>query len=180
MAMTVLVEHIVSLDRGVEYANKVNQPEVWSRLAKAQLDGLRIKESIDSYIKAEDPSNFIEVIEIADRAGKHDDLVRYLQMARKSLREPKIDTELAFAYARTDRLHDMEDFLSMTNVADILEVGERCFEVELYQAAKLLFQSISNWARLATTLIYLGENQAAVESARKAGNTQYVASVSVE
>ncbi|KAH7873015.1 uncharacterized protein C8R40DRAFT_1161946 [Lentinula edodes] len=172
MAMTVLVEHIVSLDRGVEYANKVNQPEVWSRLAKAQLDGLRIKESIDSYIKAEDPSNFIEVIEIADRAGKHDDLVRYLQMARKSLREPKIDTELAFAYARTDRLHDMEDFLSMTNVADILEVGERCFEVELYQAAKLLFQSISNWARLATTLIYLGENQAAVESARKAGNTQ--------
>jgi clathrin heavy chain len=171
-AMSVLVEHILSLDRGVEYANKVNLPEVWSRLAKAQLDGLRIKDAIDSYIKAEDPSNFAEVIEISDRAGKHDDLVRYLQMARKSLREPKIDTELAFAYARTDRLHDMEDFLGMTNVADILEVGERCFEVELYQAAKLLFQSISNWARLATTLIYLGENQAAVESARKAGNTQ--------
>jgi clathrin heavy chain len=62
----------------------------------------------------------------------------------------------------------MEDFLGMTNVADILEVGEKCFEDELYQAAKLLFQSISNWARFATTLIYLGENQAAVESARKA------------
>lgn len=94
-------------------------------------------------------------------------------MARKTLREPKIDTELAYAYAKTDRLHDMEDFLGMTNVADILEVGEKCFEDELYQAAKLLFTSISNWARLATTLIYLGENQAAVESARKAGNTQY-------
>jgi len=93
-------------------------------------------------------------------------------MARKSLREPKIDTELAYAYAKTDRLHDMEDFLGFTNVADILEVGEKCFEDELYQAAKLLFTSISNWARLATTLIYLGENQAAVESARKAGNTQ--------
>ena len=95
-------------------------------------------------------------------------------MARKTLREPKIDTELAYAYAKTDRLHDMEDFLGMTNVADILEVGEKCFEDELYQAAKLLFTSISNWARLATTLIYLGENQAAVESARKAGNTQLV------
>jgi len=95
-------------------------------------------------------------------------------MARKSLREPKIDTELAYAYAKTDRLHDMEDFLNFTNVADVLEVGEKCFEDELYQAAKLLFTSISNWARLATTLIYLGENQAAVESARKAGNTQYV------
>ncbi|KAG7443630.1 clathrin heavy chain [Guyanagaster necrorhizus] len=172
MAMNVLVEHIVSIDRGLDYANKVNKPEVWSRLAKAQLDGLRIKDSIDSYIKAEDPSNFVEVIEISNHAGKHDDLVRFLQMARKTLREPKIDTELAYAYAKTDRLHDMEDFLGMTNVADILEVGEKCFEDELYQAAKLLFTSISNWARLATTLIYLGENQAAVESARKAGNTQ--------
>jgi hypothetical protein len=93
-------------------------------------------------------------------------------MARKHIREPQIDTELAYAYAKTDRLHDMEDFLGMTNVADILVVGEKCFEDELYQAAKLLFTSISNWARLATTLIYLGENQAAVESARKAGNTQ--------
>ncbi|KAL9713749.1 Clathrin heavy chain [Leucoagaricus gongylophorus] len=171
-AINVLVEHIVSIDRGSDYANKVNKPEVWSRLAKAQLDVMRIKDSVDSYIKAEDPSNFAEVIEIANHADKHDDLVRYLQMARKTLREPKIDTELAYAYAKTDRLHDMEDFLGMTNVADILEVGEKCFEDDLYQAAKLLFTSISNWARLATTLIYLGENQAAVESARKAGNTQ--------
>ncbi|KAL4063210.1 armadillo-type protein [Scleroderma citrinum] len=173
MAMNVLVEHVVSIDRGLDYATKVNKPDVWSRLGKAQLDGLRIKDAIDSYIKADDPSNFAELIEISSHAGKHDDLVRFLQMARKHLREPKIDTELAYAYAKTDRLHDMEDFLGMTNVADILEVGEKCFEDELYQAAKLLFTSISNWARLATTLIYLGENQAAVESARKAGNTQW-------
>ena len=98
-------------------------------------------------------------------------------MARKHLREPKIDTELAYAYAKTDRLHAMEDFLAMTNVADELEVGEKCFEDELYQAAKILFTSINNWARLATTLIYLVENQGAVESARKAGNTQYVLSI---
>ncbi|EIW79173.1 clathrin heavy chain 1 [Coniophora puteana RWD-64-598 SS2] len=172
MAINVLVEHIASIDRGLEYAKKINKPEVWSRLGKAQLDGLRVKDAIDSYIKAEDPSNYAEVIEISNHAGKHDDLVRFLQMARKHVREPKVDTELAYAYAKTDRLHDMEDFLAMTNVADILEVGEKCFEDELYQAAKLLFTSISNWARLATTLIYLGENQAAVESARKAGNTQ--------
>ena len=171
-AMNVLVEHMVSIDRGFSYANKINQPAVWSRLGKAQLDGLRVKEAIDSYIKAEDPSNFVEVIEIANRAGKHDDLVRFLQMARKTAREPRVDTELAYAYAKTDRLHDMEEFLSMTNVADILEVGEKCFNDELYQASKLLFSSISNWARLATTLIYLGENQAAVDAARKAGNTQ--------
>ncbi|KEI41487.1 uncharacterized protein L969DRAFT_58574 [Mixia osmundae IAM 14324] len=171
-AVNVLVEFIVSIDRAYQYANKVNQPAVWSRLGKAQLDGLRIKDAIDSYIKANDPSNYEEVIETAGRAGKHDELVRYLQMARKTLREPKIDTELAFAYARTDRLHDMEEFLGMTNVADQLSAGELAFEAGLYDAARLLFTSISNWARLATTLIYLGENQAAVDAARKAGNTQ--------
>ena len=46
MAINVLVEYIVSLDCGVEYATKVNKLEVWSRLAKAQLDGLRIKDAI--------------------------------------------------------------------------------------------------------------------------------------
>jgi clathrin heavy chain len=61
----------------------------------------------DSYIEAEDPWNSAEVIEIANQAGKHDDLARYLQMARKLLREPK--TELAYTYAKTDRLHDMEE-----------------------------------------------------------------------
>ncbi|GAA5870209.1 hypothetical protein JCM8547_006917 [Rhodosporidiobolus lusitaniae] len=171
-AMNVLVEYIVSIDRAQQYADKVDQPAVWSRLGKAQLDGLRVKDSIDSYIRAEDPSNYLEVIETASRAGKHDDLVRYLQMARKTLREPAIDTELAVSYAKTDRLHDMEEFLGMTNVADLLSAGEKAFEAELYEAAKLLFTSISNWARLATTLIYLGENQAAVDAARKAGNTQ--------
>jgi len=46
MAINVLVEHIVSIDRALDFASKVNKPEVWSRLAKAQLDGLRIKDSI--------------------------------------------------------------------------------------------------------------------------------------
>lgn len=124
-AMNVLVEHMVSIDRGVAYANKVNEPAVYSRLAKAQLDGLRVKDAIDSYIKADDPSNFEEVIEIANRAGKNDDLVRYLQMARKTAREPKIDTELAYNLAKTNRLRDMEEFLSMTNVADILATGDK-------------------------------------------------------
>jgi clathrin heavy chain len=50
LAMNVLVEHIVSIDRGLDYANKINKPEVWSRLAKAQLDGLRIKDSIGKMV----------------------------------------------------------------------------------------------------------------------------------
>ena len=74
---------------------------------------------------------------------------------------------------RMPRLIACKDFLSMTNVADILQVGEKCFKGELYRAAKLPFKftSISNWAHLGTTLIYLGKNQATMEGARKAGNT---------
>lgn len=49
MAIDILVDKIVSIDRGLEYANKLGKPEVWSRLAKAQLDGLRVKDSIGKY-----------------------------------------------------------------------------------------------------------------------------------
>ncbi|KAJ7702492.1 armadillo-type protein [Mycena olivaceomarginata] len=114
----------------------VRKQEVWSRLAQAQLDGLGIKDAIDSYIKAEDATNFMQARRPHRPATRHGGLLG-----------------------------------GMTNVADILEVGEKCFNDELYQAVKLLFASIPNWDRLATTLIYLGENQAAVDSARKAGNT---------
>jgi clathrin heavy chain len=64
------------------------------------------------HIKAGNPSNFLEVIEIANRAGKQDP-IRYLPMARKTLCEPKLDTELAHGYAKMDRLHNMEDFFGI-------------------------------------------------------------------
>lgn len=170
-AMDVLVEHIVSIDRAQHFANKLNLPEIWSRLGKAQLDGLRVKDAMDSYVRAEDPSNFEEVIEIAERAGREEELIRYLQMARKLTREPKIDTEYAYCLAKAHRLSDMEEFLSMTNVADVLHVGEKCFNDGLYEASLLLFSSVSNYARLATTLVYLNDFPGAIEAARKAGNT---------
>lgn len=46
LAIDILVDKIVSIDRGLEYAKKLGRPEVWSRLAKAQLDGLRVKDAI--------------------------------------------------------------------------------------------------------------------------------------
>jgi clathrin heavy chain len=169
-AANTLVEHIVSIDRAQEYAEKVELPEVWSRVAKAQLDGLRVSDGIASYIRADDPNNYNEVIEIATHAGKDEDLIKFLRMARKTLREPAIDTALAFAYARTDQLGELEDFLRGTNVANIEESGDKAYAEGFHQAAKIFFTSISNWAKLATTLVHLEEYQAAVECARKANN----------
>ena len=93
-------------------------------------------------------------------------------MARKTVREPQVDGALLLAFAKTDRLHDMEEFLAGLNVADVLDIGDKCYNEELYQAAKILFTSISNWARLASTLVHLGEFQNAVDCARKANSTK--------
>ncbi|KAM0341118.1 hypothetical protein ACHAPQ_000779 [Fusarium lateritium] len=169
-AVDVLVEHVVSIDRAQAYAEEVDLPEVWSKVAKAQLDGLRVSDAIESYIKAEDPRNYLEVIEVATHAGKNEDLVKFLRMTRKTLREPAIDTALAFSYARLDQLSELEDFLRATNVANIEESGDKAYEEGLYEASKIFYTSISNWAKLATTLVHLSDYQAAVECARKANN----------
>ncbi|RSM14336.1 hypothetical protein CEP52_001366 [Fusarium oligoseptatum] len=169
-AVDVLIDNVVSIDRAQAYGEEVDLPEVWSKVAKAQLDGLRVADGIESYIKAEDPRNYLEVIEIATHAGKNEELVKYLRMTRKTLREPAIDTALAFCYARLDQLSELEDFLRGTNVANIEESGDKAYEEGLYEASKIFYTSISNWAKLATTLVHLSDYQAAVECARKANN----------
>jgi clathrin heavy chain len=171
-AANVLVDHIVSIDRAQEYADRVDIPEVWGKVAKAQLDGLRVTDSIDSYIRADDPSNFLEVIEVATAAGKDDDLVKFLKMARKTLREPPVDTALAFSYARLGKLPDLEEFLRGINVADVEASGDKAYEEGFHEAAKIFYSSISNWAKLATTLVHLEDYQSAVECARKANSTK--------
>ena len=55
-------------------------------------------------------------------SGNYEDLVRYLQMARKKTRETFIETELVFAFAMTNRLADLEEFISGPNHAQISQV----------------------------------------------------------
>ena len=171
-ATDVLVTHMVAIDRAHEYAERVDLPEVWSMVAKAQLGGLRVSDSIDSYIRAQDPSNYAEVIELSTSAGKDEDLIKFLRMARKTQREPAIDTALAFSFARTNQLPELEDFLQSPNVADIESSGDKAYEEGYHQAAKIFYTSISNWAKLATTLVHLEDYQAAVECARKANSVK--------
>ncbi|ODV95313.1 hypothetical protein PACTADRAFT_50053 [Pachysolen tannophilus NRRL Y-2460] len=169
-ALKVLVEDVMSLDRGEQYAEKLDQPELWSQLGTAQINGLRIPEAIDSYIKANDPSNFEQVIDIAEHAGKEEELIPYLKMARQTLREPKVDGAIINAYASTDKLSEIENFLQLTNVADLESIGDKLYENQNYKAAKLIYSNISNYSKLASTLVYLNDYQAAVDCARKASN----------
>lgn len=93
-------------------------------------------------------------------------------MARKKSRESYIETELVYAYAKTNRLADLEEFISGPNHAQIQQIGDRCFESGMYEAAKILHNNISNFAKLSVTLVRLNEFQGAVDAARKANSTK--------
>ncbi|KAJ3319704.1 hypothetical protein HDV06_006120 [Boothiomyces sp. JEL0866] len=171
-AMSVIITYIKDIGRAQEYAEKVDVAEVWSKLAKAQLDLSSVNEAIESYLKAADYTNYAEVIQVANSTNKFEELVKFLQVARKTVREALIESELIYAFAKTGRLVELEDFITSPNLANVSAVGDRCFEQKMYEAARILFSSVSNWARLATTLVHLGEYQAAVDCARKANATK--------
>ncbi|CAI9724427.1 clathrin heavy chain 1 isoform X2 [Octopus vulgaris] len=171
-AIQVLIDHVANLDRAYEFAERCNDPAVWTQLGRAQLSSSMVKEAIDSFIKADDPSQYMEVVNVASSNNSWEDLVKFLQMARKKARETFIETELIYAYAKTNRLADLEEFVSGPNHANITQVADRCFDDKMYEAAKLLYNNVSNYARLAITLVHLGEYQGAVDSARKANSTK--------
>jgi len=77
-----------------------------------------------------------------------------------------------FAFAKTSRLADLEEFIASPNIAQIQAIGDRCYKEKMYEAAKILYSSVSNYASLASTLVHLKEYQAAVDCARKANSTR--------
>merc|ERR1712110_437988 len=82
-AVQVLIENVSNLDQAYEFAERCNEPAVWTQLGKAQLQQKMVKEAIDSFIKADDPSDYMDVVDTATRTDSWEDLVRYLQMVGK-------------------------------------------------------------------------------------------------
>jgi len=171
-AAKVLIEYIQSMERATEFADKVDDEMVWVMLGKAQLAQSNVPASIAAFIKAEHENEFVSVIAAAEAAGEFKLLVEFLTMCRKKTKEAHIDTSIIYAYAKAEMFPELEEFISAPNVGRIQEVAERCFAESLYEAAKIMFTSISNFARLATCLTRLGQHQAAVDAARKASSTR--------
>jgi clathrin heavy chain len=170
LAVQVLLEHLKSIPRAVEFAERCNEADVWSKVGKAQLDAGEVSAAIDSFLKAHDPEFFNEVIAAANKASLHADLVRYLQAARKKVREPVIETELCFSLAKINKLAELEEFIAGPNCASIQQVADRCYDAGMLEAAKLLYSSVSNYGRLASTLVRLGHFGPAVDAAKKANS----------
>ncbi|XP_006902589.1 PREDICTED: clathrin heavy chain 2 [Elephantulus edwardii] len=169
-AIQVLIKHIGNLDRAYEFAVNCNEPSVWSQLAEAQLQRDLVKEAINSFIRADDPSSYPDIVQAASRSNNWAELVKFLQFAKKTSRDASVETELIFALAKTGCLSELEGCINESSNADLQQVGDRCYQEGLYYAAKLLYSSICNFACLASTLVHLGEYQAAVDSSCRANN----------
>ncbi|KAJ6750992.1 hypothetical protein OIU85_001517 [Salix viminalis] len=75
-AVNVLLDNIHSIDRAVEFAFRVEEEAVWSQVAKAQLREGLVSEAIESFIRADDVTQFLEVIKAAEDANVYHDLVK--------------------------------------------------------------------------------------------------------
>jgi clathrin heavy chain len=170
LAIGVLVDNLKELDRAKTYAQACDEKSVWSKLGKAQLEEKMPADAIDSFINAEDPSEYVTVCSEANEAEIWSALIPYLKMARQSIQENLLDTELIYAFAKTNNLTEMEVFVSGPNVANIQSIGDRCFGEGLYTAAKVLFTNINNNSKLALCHIHLEEYREAVAAAGKANN----------
>ena len=75
-----------------------------------------------------------------------------------------------YAYAKTEDMGALEEFMAGQHQANLQSVGDRVFEEGLYEAARAIFGHIPNWGRLASTLVRLHQFQQAVDAARKANS----------
>ena len=158
-AIKVLLDNLNSIERALEFANKVDDAGVWSALGKAQLAAGLVADAIASFTKAKDTTNYMDVIKACEEAGCFLDLVKFLKMVRQKIKEPRVDTELVFALAKINELGELEEFLATPNTCNAQVAGDRCFDDKLYEAAKILFTLVLNWARLASTLVKLRQFQ---------------------
>ena len=167
-AVDVLLDNLNNIERGYEYAERVGKPEVWTKVGKKQTAQGMTKEGIESFIKADDPSDYAAVIAQAQNDECWLKLVEFLQMARKTLKEKVVDTELMYAFAKCEQLSELEEFLATPKHGDIESVGDRCYKEGMHNAGKLLFTSVSNFAMLASCHLALSEFREAVEAAKSA------------
>ena len=172
-AAKVLIDYIASIERATEFAERIDDEEVWVMLGKAQLQQQLVKEAMHSFIKANDATEYVAVIAAAEQVGRQPrSSSTYLQMCRKKVKEAHIDTSLIYAYAKSEQFARSRSSSRRPTWAASRTWPSGATREAMYEAAKILFNSISNFARLATCLMHLGQHQAAVDAARKANSTR--------
>ena len=171
-AIEVLIEKIQSLERATEFAEKINNPDVWTVLGKAYMDREMFNEAVDCFIKAQNGDYFEELIELNKKFEDYDKLLQYFDMARNKKKEMIIDNEYIYALAKLNRISKIENFVKNPNSADLDKTGNRLFADELYEAAKILFIKLKANSKIASCLVRLGQYQQAIDFAQRANNVK--------
>ena len=73
----------------------MDEPAVWTELAHAQLDHGEAAEAIASYLRAGDSSRYADVIARSQEVGCYDELVKYLLMVRKKVKDNKVSLPIS-------------------------------------------------------------------------------------
>ncbi|CCW60031.1 unnamed protein product [Phytomonas sp. EM1] len=169
-AMMVLLENLKDLSRARTFAQKLDLPEAWGILGVYLVKEDDMHDGVECLIRGKNADAVADVMAAAERTKQYADLVKYLLMARTCSRskDGKIDTALAFTYAKTGQIVKLEEFLKDTHNVKIGDIADKCFNEGLYDSARVLCRLANNYARLATTELKLNNLAAAVEAANKA------------
>ena len=72
-------------------------------------------------------------------------------MAKISLQENLLDTELIYVNVKTSKLTDLEKFMNVHNVVNIHVIGDKGFNEELYSPFKNLFYEYQQSYKVSTS-----------------------------
>jgi clathrin heavy chain len=169
-AIGVIIKYMDDLKRATIYADKINTPEVWSKIGRAKISHDIVDEAIEAFIKANDAEMYFDVISAAERQGKFEDLIRYLTMVRQFKKDKLIDGELVYSLSKCGKLPELESLLSTTNIADLGTVADRLYDERIFEAAKIIYEHLGNNSRLASCFVHLKQYQLALGAAKKANS----------
>ena len=85
----------------------MDEPGVWTELAHAQLEAGAVNDAIASYLRSGDSSRYLDVIARSQQANAHGDLVKYLLMVRKKVKESKVRRRMSAEDAQAQPLYLM-------------------------------------------------------------------------
>lgn len=88
-AINVLISKIGDLQRAEDYAEKVNEPTVWSKLGETHLSNGNVTNAMDAFMKCKDHTYYLRVIglmenepEGEEKDFKYQPFIKYLLMVR--------------------------------------------------------------------------------------------------
>jgi len=86
-AIKVMIYNLDNIRQATEFAEKTNKPEVWSELGQAQIGKGDQNAAIEAFIKAQDPSEFENVMALNPTGYEPEMIINFCLMARSKKKD---------------------------------------------------------------------------------------------